>query len=243
VKTKKGTNQADRSYPLLSVDAVIFSVINDQLSVLLVKRATIPEEKLTYPFQGRWALVGGVIDVGQDKSLEAAAMRKLREKTNVESPYLEQLQSFGDAHRDPRKWSATVAYFALIPSDGVALAEGRGVEQARWWPIEDAMKLKLAFDHNAILQAGVERLRAKVEYTSLPANLLPKEFTLTELQHIYEVILGRPLEQSAFRKRMLAADFLIEGRKIRQSSAGRPAALYRVKPGHEAVFFPRTFYV
>lgn len=105
------------------------------------------------------------------------------------------------------------------------------------------MKLKLAFDHNAILQAGVERLRAKVEYTSLPANLLPKEFTLTELQHIYEVILGRPLEQSAFRKRMLAADFLIEGRKIRQSSAGRPAALYRVKPGHEAVFFPRTFYV
>lgn len=242
MNTRNQPSKAGHSYPLLSVDTVIFSVIEDRLSVLLVKRAAIPEEKLTYPYQGRWALVGGVVDVGQDKSLEAAAMRKLREKTNVDSPYLEQLQSFGDARRDPRQWAATVAYFALIPSDGIALAEGRGVEQARWWSIEDAMKLKLAFDHNTILQVGVERLRAKVEYTSLPANLLPKEFTLAELQRIYEIVLGRPLEQSAFRKRMLAAGFLDEGSKTRPTSAGRPAVLYSVKPGLEAVLFPRTFY-
>ncbi len=235
--------KAGACYPLLSVDTVIFSVIEDRLSVLLVKRATITDEKLTYPYQGRWALVGGVVDVGQDQSIEAAAMRKLREKTNIESPYLEQLQTFGDARRDPRQWAATVVYFALIPSDGIALVEGRGVEQARWWPIEAATKLKLAFDHNRILQVAVERLRAKVEYTSLPANLLPKEFTLTELQRIYEVILGRPLEQSAFRKRMLAAGFLDEGRKTRPTSAGRPAVLYSVKAGRKAVYFPRTFYV
>ena len=227
--------------PLLSVDTVIFSVIDEQLHVLLVKRALIPGKEKNYPFQGKWALVGGLVDIRLDSSLEMAVLRRLREKTNVQSPYLEQLQSFGDARRDPRRWAATVVYFALIPAVDMQLASGPRVEQVRWWPIEKAGALKLAFDHNRILETGIDRLRAKVEYTTLPVNLLPEEFTLSELQRIYEIVLGRMLDKSSFRKRTLSADVLEQSASVR-GGRNRPAQLYRIKPGRQSVGFPRTFY-
>lgn len=227
--------------PLLSVDTVIFSVLGGQLNVLLVKRALIPEKEKNYPFQGKWALVGGLVDIRLDASLEKAALRRLREKTSVQTPYLEQLQSFGDARRDPRRWAATVVYFALIPAEGLQLTSGPSVEQVRWWPVEKATALKLAFDHNRILETGIDRLRAKVEYTTLPVNLLPEEFTLSELQKIYEIVLGRTLDKSSFRKRTLSADVLEESASVR-GGRNRPAQLYRIKPGRQSVVFPRTFY-
>ncbi|MCE9639592.1 MAG: NUDIX hydrolase [Betaproteobacteria bacterium] len=228
-------------HPLLSVDTIIFSVIGGRLNVLLVKRAFIPGKELSYPFQGKWALVGGLLDTKRDASLEDAALRRLLEKTNLRSPYLEQLQSFGNALRDPRKWAATVVYFALIAAEGLQLQSGTSVEEVRWWPIDDAVKLKLAFDHSHILEVALHRLRSKVEYTTLPANLLPAEFTLSELQAIYEIILGRSLDKSSFRKRVLSADFVDEARNVRKGP-NRPAQLYRIKPGRNAVVFPRTFY-
>ena len=228
-------------HPLLSVDTVIFSVIDGSLSVLLVKRAFIPGKELSYPFQGRWALVGGLLDTRLDASLESAALRRLSEKTRLRAPYLEQLQSFGDARRDPRKWSATVVYFALIAAQGLRLESGPSIEEVRWWRLEQAMSLKLAFDHNVILGAALERLRSKVEYTSLPANLLPAEFTLSELQAIYEIVLGRTLDKSSFRKRVLSADFVDDTGRAR-IGRNRPAQLYRIKPGRKSVVFPRTFY-
>jgi ADP-ribose pyrophosphatase YjhB (NUDIX family) len=223
--------------PLTTVDVAIFSVIDDCLQVLLVARPDRPGE----PFPGAWALPGGFIDVDRDADLEACALRKLREKTGVQSPYLEQLGSWGGARRDPRGWSSTHVYFALISADPVVLQKGANAADVAWHPVEgESVKVKLAFDHAKLLQAAVERLRGKVEYTSLPAYLVPAEFTLTELQRMYEIVLERPLEKSAFRTRVLAADFVEELPKMREGP-NRPARLYRLKKGRELVYFPRTF--
>jgi ADP-ribose pyrophosphatase YjhB (NUDIX family) len=221
--------------PLTTVDVVIFTLRDERLQVLLVRRAEPP-------FAGRWALPGGFVDVERDADLEAAARRKLREKTGVRSPYLEQLGSFGDARRDPRGWSATHVYFALIAAEGVTLEVGANAEDAGWFPIaDDGVRERLAFDHGRILAAAVARLRAKTEYTALPVHLVPDEFTLAELQRVYEIVLERQLDKSAFRTRALAADFLEPTGGVR-GGANRPAQVYRLKRGREVVFFPRTFY-
>jgi len=227
--------------PFLSVDTVIFTVLEARLNVLLVKRSFIAGKEAEYPFQGRWSLVGGLVDMQLDDTLEIAALRRLREKTSVRSPYLEQLQSFGGAGRDPRGWAATIVYFALIPAEGQPLVSGVSVDEARWWQVDRATELKLAFDHQRILEIALERLRAKVEYTALPVNLLPAEFTLSELQAIYEIILGRALDKSSFRKRVLSADIIEEAPNLRVGR-NRPARLYRIRPGGQSAVFPRTFY-
>ena len=224
--------------PFTTVDVLIFTVIDDALKLLLVQRPSDTSE----PFPGQWALPGGFVDVDLDADLEACARRKLREKTGVASPYLEQLGSWGGAARDPRGWSATHAYFALIPSDGVVPAKGAHAADVAWFGVDDPQlaKKKLAFDHARILRAGIERLRAKVEYTSLPAYLLPEPFTLPQLQRTYEVVLGRPVDKSGFRTRMLAAGFLAEV-GIVESDSNRPPMGYRLKDRGAPAFFPRTF--
>jgi 8-oxo-dGTP diphosphatase len=220
--------------PLTSVDIVIFAVRNDALQVLLVQRGADEGE----PFPNSWALPGGFVDVAKDRNLEACAVRKLKEKTSMVSPYLEQLGSWGSAARDPRGWSATHAYFALMPlpsvNDGIA-------SDAQWFPIHaESVKPKLAFDHDDILGTAIQRLRSKVEYTSLPAYLMPAEFTLPDLQRVYEIVLDRPLEKSAFRTRVLAADLIEPVAKMRRGS-NRPAQLYRLKKAKAPVYFARTF--
>lgn len=217
--------------PLTTVDVVIFTIQDDALHVLLVQRPSGEGE----PFPGAWALPGGFVDVDRDKDLEACAVRKLKEKTGMVSPYLEQLGSWGSARRDPRGWSATHAYFALMPLVPVAGAD------ACWFAIQSGkVKPKLAFDHADILEAAIERLRNKVEYTSLPAYLMPTEFTLPDLQRVYEIVLDRPLEKSAFRTRMLAADLIETVAKMRRGP-NRPAQLYRLKKSKSPVYFARTF--
>lgn len=219
---------------MVSVDLAIFTVREGALQVLLVRRPNGRDE----PYPRRWALPGGVVDVALDKDLAATARRKLKEKTGVAGPYLEQLGSWGGADRDPRGWSATHVYFALIPAPE-ALAAGGNVREAAWFPAAE-LPARLAFDHGAILEAALARLRGKVEYTSLPVHLLPAEFTLSELQGVFETLLGRPLEKSAFRTRILAAEFLEEVPR-RREGANRPAQLYRQKRPGEVVYFPRTF--
>jgi 8-oxo-dGTP diphosphatase len=217
--------------PLATVDVVIFTIRDDALHVLLVQR---PEGK-GEPFPGAWVLPGGFVDVDKDKDLEACAMRKLKEKADIVSPYLEQLGSWGSADRDPRGWSATHAYFALVPAVTEYAAD------ARWFAVfAGKVKPKLAFDHDDILDTAIQRLRGKVEYTSLPAYLMPPEFTLPDLQKVYEIVLDRPLEKSAFRTRMLAAD-LIEPVARMRKGPNRPAQLYRLKKAKSPVYFARTF--
>ncbi len=223
--------------PLTTVDVVIFTVLDDALQVLLVRRPDNAGE----PFAGRWALPGGFVDVDVDADLAACARRKLREKAGVVSPYLEQLGSWGGATRDPRGWSATHVYFALIAGQGVELATGGNATAAAWFGADTVLRRpQLAFDHATILRAAVERLRSKVEYTSLPAFLLAEPFTLPQLQRIYEVVLGRPVDKSGFRTRMLAARFLAEAGQV-DGDSNRPAMGYRLVNRHAAVMFPRTF--
>lgn len=235
--SRKVLNQPRFERPLTGVDLVIFTIRDERLQVLLAQRADRPGE----PYPHVWALPGGFIDVAQDESLEACARRKLAEKTGVASPYLEQLGSWGNSTRDPRGWSATHVYFALMPSEGIEPKAGGYATDARWHPVRDhGVKERLAFDHAEILATAIERLRSKVEYTSLPAFLLPEEFTLSELQHVYELVLDRPLNKSAFRTRVRDADLIVEVPRQR-SGPNRPAQLYRLKDRRHPVFFPRTF--
>jgi ADP-ribose pyrophosphatase YjhB (NUDIX family) len=193
------------------------------------------------PFPGKWALPGGFIDTVRDQDLKACARRKLMEKTGVETPYLEQLGSFGSATRDPRGWSNTHVYFALMTSDDITPRPGGNAPDSRWFTVRgEGVRESLAFDHADILRDALRRLRSKVEYTSLPVFLLPGEFTLTQLQRIYQVILDRKLEKKAFRTRVLTAEIL-EASPRKLSGPNRPAQLYRLKRRRQAHVFSRPF--
>lgn len=218
--------------PNTLVDTVIFTVLDGHLQVLTVKRAN-------HPYKEKWSLVGGFIDINQDGDIEATAKRKLEEKTGVKTPYLEQYGSIGNAKRDPRGWSVTNIYFALIPNHKVRLQAGEGAVDIKWSEIRgNKVKASLAFDHAEILEGCIERLRSKVLYTSLPVYLMPKDFTLRELQTVYEIILDQKLEHKSFRRRILAADILEETGEM-SHERGRPAALYRSKT-QDTHFFMRN---
>jgi ADP-ribose pyrophosphatase YjhB (NUDIX family) len=222
--------------PLSTVDLAIFAVAEEALHVLLVRRPSTAGE----PCPGLWALPGGFVDVDRDKDLEECALRKLREKTGVQAPYLEQVGSWGSSARDPRGWSATHVYLALLAKTK-ELLPGGNTSEARWWPVDGArVREPLAFDHAELLKAAILRLRNKVEYTSLPAFLMPSEFTLTELQRVYEIVLGRALEKKAFRTRILATDLVEEVPRMREGRS-RPAQLYRLRHRRRPLFFARAF--
>lgn len=248
---KKAINQIIPNFerPLTTVDVVIFAVIDDALCVLLVRRNSDANE----PFPNHWALPGGFVNVALDSTLEACALRKLKEKTGVANAYLEQLASWGNKTRDPRGWSTTHAYFSLIASDAIDhIGVSAGLKtnatnavDVAWVKIlgdkiYESAKLPLAFDHKEIVAAAIERLRSKVEYTSLPAYLVAHEFTLSELQKAYEIVLGRKLEKSAFRTRVLATKLVVEVPRFREG-ANRPAQLYKLRSMANPVFFQRTF--
>ncbi len=151
----------------------------------------------------------------------------MRYKTGVDAPYLEQLGSWGSAKRDPRGWSTTHVYFALIPSDHLDRQRAATRRIHAGSPSQAiGFSQELAFDHAVLLKAAVARLRAKVEYTSLPVYLMSDEFTLTELQHTYEILLSRQLEKKAFRTRLLAAGLLDPVPRMKIGS-NRPAQLYQ----------------
>ena len=229
--------ELDFALPFTTVDVVIFTVLDEVLNVLLVQRAADPLE----PFPGRWALPGGFVDLDQDATLEVCAARKLRDKTGVVTPYLEQLGSWGSAKRDPRGWSATHVYFALVHGNSVTLQKGANAADVGWFPIDRLpSRPGLAFDHRDILEAAIERLRSKVEYTSLPAFFLGEPFTLPDLQRMYEVVLGRSVDKSGFRTRMLSMGFLEEAGLLEREGS-RAAMGYRLSNRAAAVVFPRTF--
>jgi 8-oxo-dGTP diphosphatase len=210
---------SDYPSPLLTVDVTLFSLDQGQLQVLLVKRAD-------FPHKGQWALPGGFVDMLGDKDLEATARRKLTEKTTLQTPWLEQVCSVGNAQRDPRGWSVTALYMALVSWAPVQAAIA-SVADARWWPLDQIESLELAFDHRLLIDAARERLRNKTAYTILPIHVVPQPFTLTQLQQAFEVLLGTPLEKKSFRRRLLNADVLREvSESPPEGGKGRPAALF-----------------
>lgn len=204
-------------YPALAVDVVIFAVAGDDLAVLLVRRRN-------EPYRGRWAIPGGFVE--PDESLDDAAGRELREETGVADVYLEQLYTFGEPGRDPRGRVVSVAYFALL-REPRAVAGADDADDARWFPL--GALPPLAFDHAAILDYARVRLRYKIEYTNVVYSLLPDTFTLTELQRVYEIILGRPLDKRNFRKKIGSLDLVAPTGDERREGAHRPARLYRFR--------------
>jgi len=198
----------------VAVILVILTVLEEELRVLLIHRSG-------EPFLGWWALPGGLLRPGEP--LSDAAGRKLVEETGVADVYLEQLFTFGDPGRDPRGRVVTVAYYALIAADQAPLVATTDARAARWWPV--ANHPALAFDHERILAYAVERLRNKLEYTTVGFQLLPRRFTLTELQQVYEAILGRSLDKRNFRRK-LALLGILKPSKERRQERGRPAQLF-----------------
>jgi 8-oxo-dGTP diphosphatase len=197
---------------------ILFAFQHDELTVLLIRRTHDP-------FGGKWALPGGFVDEQED--LYDAALRELKEETNVSNVYLEQLYTFGQPDRDPRARVITVAYFALLSADEAAqqmIHGGSDAGEARWWNIYALPEL--AFDHQRILEYALQRLRWKLEWTALGFLLLPKEFTLSELQKVYETVLHEPLDKRNFRRKILAAGVLEPTGNMRAGDH-RPAKLYR----------------
>lgn len=219
--------------PITTVDIAIVTLHEQQLKVMLAKRDK-------HPFKDAWALPGGFVDVKQDQTLEDTAHRKLFEKTGVKTPYLEQIYTVGNNSRDPRSWSITVVYMALVSADLLNLHAQNASEQIQWFGIDELTQTdELAFDHLDIIKACKDRLRSKVEYTSLPVHLLAESFTLTELQQAFEIILGTALEKKSFRRRILDAGILEETGEMKTGN-NRPAKLYRYNGNKNNHFFNRN---
>lgn len=202
--------------PSVTVDVAIFSLVEEDLRILLVKRG----EK---PFADYWSLPGTF--VGMDESLDDTATRALAAKTGVEDVYTEQLYTFGTPDRDPRTRVITIAYFALVPF--TAVTPHSTSSNINWFSVFDLPEL--AFDHAEIVDYALTRLRYKLEYTAVGFQLLPDVFTLTELQKAYEIILSETLDKRNFRRKIHLANILEETGKKRKEGEGRPAKLYRYR--------------
>jgi 8-oxo-dGTP diphosphatase len=204
--------------PLVAVVVVILTVVDDDLRVLLIRRSA-------EPFRDFWALPGGLLADGE--SLDRAAARKLLDETGVQDVYLEQLYTFGELSRgegepDPRRGVA-VAYFALVQHEQVRLRQSE-----TWQPAwHSAYKLpRLGFDNNTVVDYAARRVRSKLEYTNVAYSLLPRQFTLSELQQVYEAILDREMDKRNFRRRMLSLGIIKPAGGTRMEGAHRPAQLY-----------------
>lgn len=212
----------DLAPPTLTVDIVPLTVRGGRLTVLVARRQH-------EPFAGRTALIGGYVRPDEDADLDATARRVLLFKAGIRDLFVEQLMTFSGRERDPRGWSASVAYFSLTPLAQLEAALDRdGLELVE----VDALPL-LPFDHARIVATAVARLRGKGAYSDLPARLLEQPFSLGELHRIYELVLGEGLNEDAFRRKMLDRGFIeqVPGAKKRSEGARKPAQLYRLRPG------------
>ncbi len=204
----------------VTVDLVVLTVRAGELCVLLVRRG-IP------PYEGCWALPGGFVDIDED--LPDAAVRELTEETGIAEPagHLEQLGTYGKPHRDPRGRVVTVAWLALLP-DLAAPVAGTDAASADWLPVARLTPGQLAFDHDRILADGVERARAKLEYTPLAAAFCPPEFTVAQLRGVYETVWGTRLDPRNFHRKVTGTpDFVEPVGRSTEGERGRPAQLFR----------------
>jgi 8-oxo-dGTP diphosphatase len=204
------------SRPALTVDAVVFGLDDEDLKVLLIRRAL-------EPFQGKWALPGGFVRV--EESLEDAVRRELHEETGIPQLFLEQLYTFGDVDRDPRERVVTVAYYALVKLSDHRIKAATDARDVAWFAVSEARGL--AFDHDRILAVALERLKGKVRYQPIGFELLPPQFTLSQLQRLYETVLETRLDKRNFRKKILGMDFLVALDEVQKDVAHRAARLYR----------------
>lgn len=203
--------------PSVTADIVIYTIQDNDLKVLLVKRGI-------EPFKDKWAIPGGFVRINE--SLEDAAKRELEEETGVKDVYLEQLYSFGDPKRDPRGRVITVAYMALVNSEKIKLKAATDVSEVQWFSIKKIPTL--AFDHKKILDYSLKRLKWKFEYTTVAFSLLPKKFTISQIQKIYEIVFSKNFDKRNFAKKLVSLNILKE-EGIKKDVSHRPPMLYSLK--------------
>lgn len=206
-------------HPAVTTDVVVFTIRQQRLQLLLIKRANPP-------FKGMWALPGGFLDIDED--IEACAQRELLEETGIAGVYLEQLYTFAKPGRDPRERVISVTYYALVPQH--ALAEPRAASDAAevaWFPLDELPEL--AFDHKEIITRAHKRLVDKLDYSTIAFQFMADRFTLSELQGVYEAVQGETLDKRNFRKRILALGQIEQTDSLRRSGKHRPAREYRIK--------------
>lgn len=201
--------------PSLTVDAVVFGLGSSGLEVLLVRRGEAP-------FRGMWALPGGFVH--EHEPVAEACRRELAEETGVRGVYLEELRTFSSPGRDPRGWTVTVAHVALVPSLAHAAIAGTDAAAASWVPVDQACDL--AFDHDEILAVAREHIRDAARRAPLGFSLLPRRFTLSALQRVYEAVLGRSLDKRNFRRKILETGLLRATGDTERGAAHRPSALF-----------------
>lgn len=203
---------------VVAVDTVIFTIKDDELCVLLIQMKKTP-------YTGRWAFPGGRVE--NDETTEQTAVRILKEQTGVSHVYLEQLKTFDALTRDQLERVISVASFALISSSDVQLKTTEKYADVKWWPVKKLPEL--AYDHKQIAKEAIVRLKSRLQYTNIAWSLLSEEFTLTDLQRVYEIILDTTIDKRNFRKRILALDLISPVGKKRGGEANRPAELYKFK--------------
>lgn len=204
-----------------AVDVVIFSIVNDELAVLLMKVKN-------GPLAGHWVLPGGLVRV--EETLDEAALRHLGAKAGITNIFFEQLATFGDPKRDPLGRVISVSYYALIESKRISLSPSvvdERYSETRWFSVKTLPKI--GYDHLEIITAAVNRLKSKIGYTNIVYSLLPLKFTLTDLQHVYEIILGRPLDKRNFRKKILSLGLIKNTGEENRLGRHRPAELYKFR--------------
>lgn len=202
----------------VTVDAVVFSYHEDELKALLIKRAF-------EPYLDMYALAGGFIL--NDESAEEGVLRKLKEETNVELDYLEQLKTFSDVNRDPRERIISIAYYGLIDPLKHTLIINKHAKDVKWFSIEEIKSMDLAFDHKKIFYYALDRLRNKLQYEPIGFELLPKYFTMTELWSLYCAVLGRKLDRRNFIRKIQGFGLLKESEIKSKGSVGKPPKLYK----------------
>lgn len=213
------SNQSSWIPPIVTIDVVLFTIVDEHLKV-----AVLPRDKA--PHQGQNALIGGFVHTEEDKSPTDAAKRILLEKAGLRNIFIEQLYTFGGADRDERGWSISIAYYALVPHEKLA-AQTKGLQ---FVDAEDPGALP--FDHNEIVRTAIGRIRGKGAYSTLPARLLPETFTLPELISIYRIVTASKIDQSSFRRKMMEMSLLESVPEAQKSGdPGRKAALFRLRPG------------
>lgn len=217
-----------RPMPFTRLELCVLSLVDGELQVLLARRAS-------EPYKGRWALPGGVLRIDLDATLDAGAQRVAQERLGTGIPALQQLCAVGRRFRDPRStWALSVVYRAMCRAEDLELSAGKRVQALRWMPVEEAAEAtELAFDHAEVIRQALKIVREETGQLVLPAGLLPRAFTLGELQQICEVLGGRRLDKSSFRRRLADRELVqpLEGELRR--GANRPAQLYGLAGGME----------
>ncbi len=205
-------------HPAVTTDCVVFGFDGKGLNLLLIERGIEPEK-------GSWALPGGFLKM--DETAEQGALRELHEETSVKDIFIEQIGAFSTVNRDPRERVITIAFMAFVRQDDYDVIGGDDAVRAEWFPISNLPKL--AFDHNEIITKALQKLRWQITYEPLAFRLLNHEFTMTQLQTIYEVVLDKTFDRRNFHKKMLAMGY-ITPTKQQQQSTGRPGTLFTFDP-------------